>query len=96
MKLDKKTNSYWKVHKNNIKDMKIMGLPDHYVSAWQDGSTCIDNYMYISYEALKTHPQYNWGFMFYNQYSIDWFKKHNYTYQGEFSTRKLKLKKLNE
>lgn len=95
--MDNSVNVYWKVHKNNIKDMYIVGLPDKYIQNYQnDDQLFIDNYIYISFDDNVYKELASWGFMFYRNASIDWYQRHNYRYLGEFNLRKQKLQKINE
>jgi hypothetical protein len=70
--MDNSVNVYWKVHKNNIKDMYIVGLPDKYIQNYQnDDQLFIDNYIYISFDDKVYKELASWGFMFYRNTSID-------------------------
>jgi hypothetical protein len=84
---------FYKVHKDNIKYMREIGLPQFFVSTNCDvySDAVIGTYLYISYSHWT-----GWGYNHYNKKSFEWYKSRGIKYLGEFESRKQKLIRLNE
>ena len=89
---------YWKVHRNNIKDMSSIGLPQSYIRVWQIESVEPDDgYMLISNDYNKPEP-FGWGFMKNNKDGHAWYNEWNFKYMGVFDLKKdrrNKIRKIN-
>lgn len=91
-------DSYYKVHKYDLKEMSNLGLTKNLINSWLDVMNEKKvNYIFVSITYYGAHSVM-WGYNLYNDTGYKWYNDRGYIYLGDFKSsrvlRKLKLEKL--